>query len=96
MEWIVGPGSNEVDIGYVPLMRAYSSQSVSWEPNLEMPISQEMFNISSITWDKEISLSTATQEIEKAMYPFKKVNIMYAINIRKSERLYDKHYLPYM
>lgn len=74
MEWIVGPGSNEVDIGYVPLMRAYSYPSVPWKPEFkELPYDDELFNISSVTWDEEIPLSVGIQEIERTMYPFKQV-----------------------
>lgn len=76
MEWITGQGSNEVDIGYVPLMRAFSSASVPWQPDLLSSYEphQEMFNYSSVIWDYELSMSRAAQEIEKFMYPFKKVD----------------------
>ena len=75
MEWITGQGSNEVDIGYVPLMELFSSESVPWEPDLLSYYNkhQQKFNISSAVWDYEISMSTAAQEIEKFMYPFKQV-----------------------
>ncbi len=65
MEWIVGKGGNEVDIGYVPLMRAYSTQSNS---NLDHTDHDK-----DLSWNQEISLNEASQIIEKKMYPFKEV-----------------------
>lgn len=74
MEWITGHGSNEVDIGYVPLMRVSSLPSLPWEPDFSSSSHhQEKFNYSSIVWDQEIPMSRARQEIEGLMYPFKKV-----------------------
>lgn len=73
MEWITGVGSNEVDIGYVPLMRVFSSSpSIPWEAQLQFD-SNDTFNDSSIVWDQEISKEEAMQGIEETMYPFKKV-----------------------
>ena len=75
MEWIIGQGSNEVDIGYVPLMKLSSSSSVIWEYNLEPPVDtfENVYDNSIITWDEEIAYSAAIQEIEQIFYPFKKV-----------------------
>ena len=84
MEWIIGQGSNEVDIGYVPLMKLFSSSSVLWEPTLDLP-SEDVFDYSNMTWDEEIALSTSTQEIERFFYPFKKVRS--TIKILKASKL---------
>lgn len=74
MEWITGAGSNEVDIGYMPLMRVFStSPSVPWGNDSHS--SKESFDDSSIVWDHEISLGEAVQEIEQTMYRFKKASI---------------------
>ena len=75
MEWITGEGSNEVDIGYVPLMEAFLSSSLPWEPDIlsSYKVHQERFNYSSVIWKQELSMSFVTREIEKTMYPFKKV-----------------------
>ena len=82
MEWITGGGSNEVDIGYVPLMTIFStSPSVLWES--ESYSSNESFDDSSIIWDHEISVGQAVQEIEQTLYPFKKVSFC-ATNLRET------------
>lgn len=79
MEWITGGGSNEVDIGYVPLLRVFSSSpSVPWRSDHEFQL--ETFNDSSIVWDQEISTSDVMQEIEQTMYPFRKVSNAMQIN----------------
>ena len=72
MEWMIGEGSNEVDIGYVPLMKLFSYSSMLWEPTLESP-SGDVHDYFDKTWDEEIAFSTATQEIERLFYPFKQV-----------------------
>ena len=72
MEWIIGKGSNEVDIGYVPLMKLYSPSSVLWEENMRTPPNNDSDYL-DINWDEEITLPVAMQEIEKEFYPFKKV-----------------------
>ena len=80
MEWITGIGSNEVDIGYVPLMQIVSLSSshpwVSQPEHLRMETDQESFNDSSIVWDQEIPITKATRKIEQTMYPFKTVSFI--------------------
>lgn len=79
MEWIVGPGSNEVDIGYMPLLRVVSSSSIAWKSELELPSSliddhyQHHTNV-DISWNEEITEKDALHRLEKTMYPFKKVH----------------------
>lgn len=77
MEWITGLGSNEVDIGFVPLMRVFSaSSSMLWKSDVQessLGSDVETFNASSIAWDQEIPMNQVTTGIEQTMYPFKKV-----------------------
>ena len=75
MEWTTGPNSNEVDIGFMPLLRVVSTQpSVPWEPDTERPVIDIPFNESAITWDQQISLQEAKVILERTFYPFKKVS----------------------
>jgi hypothetical protein len=70
MEWITGGGSNEVDIGYVPLMRVFSqTPSILWQSEDNDTALED----SGIVWDHEISTSEAKGMVEQTMYPFKKV-----------------------
>ena len=76
MEWIVGPGSNEVDIGYVPLMRIFSFPSFPWKSDIQsssFDINKDTFDPSTIVWNQELSIREVTREIEKTFYPFKQV-----------------------
>ena len=75
MEWSTGPDSNEVDIGFMPLLRVVSTQpSFAWEPDKEKPVVDAPFNDSKYTWDEEIPLEEAKAILERAFYPFKKVS----------------------
>ena len=75
MEWTTGPDSNEVDIGFMPLMRVVSTEpSFPWDPDTERPVVDVPFNESSITWDEEIPLQKAKVILERTLYPFKKVS----------------------
>lgn len=76
MEWITGARSNEVDIGYVPLMRVFSASP----SKCDNQSSNETYNVSSIAWNQEISMHEALQEIERTMYPFKKVSTHYKLS----------------
>ena len=75
MEWTTGPDSNEVDIGFMPLMRVVSTEpSFPWDPDTERPVVDVTFNESSITWDEQIPLQEAKVILERTFYPFKKVS----------------------
>ena len=75
MEWTTGPDSNEVDIGFMPLMRVVSTEpSFPWDPDTERPVVDVPFNESSITWDQAIPLQEAQVILERTFYPFKKVS----------------------
>lgn len=75
MEWMTGPDSNEVDIGFVPLLRVVSTQpSFAWEPDTEKPVVDILFNDSGMTWDQQISHEEAKVILERTFYPFKKVS----------------------
>lgn len=77
MEWVTGPGSNEVDIGYVPEMRLYSSQpSQPWEVESAVNTTDEGVDPDSLAWDQEVSLEQARLTLEKVLYPFKTVHYL--------------------
>ena len=79
MEWITGVGSNEVDIGYVPLMQIFSlSSSVPWDSDSDKSFNfnEVKFNESAMAWDQEMTRGDVVKEIERTMYPFKKVRII--------------------
>ena len=77
MEWISGPGANEVDIGYMPKMRLVGSATLPWM--METDISEDMLENNyqppevDMTWKFEISEKDALRKLEVLMYPFKKV-----------------------
>ena len=74
MEWMTGVDSNEVDIGFVPLLRVVSTQpSFAWEPETERPVVDIPFNDSDMSWDEEIPVQEAEVILERTFYPFKKV-----------------------
>ena len=78
MEWIAGPGSNEVDIGFMPLMRAVSSTSTLWKPEIEVSTAkfdEEEGHDVDISWREEITEGDSLLRLERAMYPFKKVSV---------------------
>ena len=77
MEWIVSSDDiegekMEVDIGYIPSMKLYINQTTEGLP----------------TWEKEISFEEARADLDKILYPFKKIpylEIREAVETAKAE-----------
>ena len=74
MEWMTGVESNEVDIGFVPLMRVASTQPSFLDEGTEKPVEDVPFEDSHIHWDQQISVDEAKVNLERTLYPFKKVS----------------------
>ena len=75
MEWMTGAESNEVDIGFVPLMKVVSTQpSFPSQEGTEKPVEDIQFDDSHIHWDHQISIDEARLILERTFYPFKKVS----------------------
>ena len=102
MEWFIGKGNNEVDIGkhrtpslhiflghtmdfacdvvvlvlgYVPRLELRSPRPSSvMENGTELNTTEVDSDPDHMEWNEEISLEEAKSLLEKAMYPFKKVN----------------------
>ena len=74
MEWMTGAESNEVDIGFIPLMKVMSTQpSFTSQDDTEKPVEDIQFDDSDILWDQQISMDEARVILERTFYPFKKV-----------------------
>ena len=74
MEWMTGAESNEVDIGFIPLMKVMSTQpSFTSQDDTEKPVEDIQFDDSDILWDQQISMDEARVILETTFYPFKKV-----------------------
>ncbi len=77
MEWISGPGSNEVDIGFMSKMKLVGSPTVPFEEESNIPdiLLQDNYEPTMIdlAWDSEISEQEALRKLEVILYPFKKV-----------------------
>uniref|UniRef100_A0A7N4PSU7 Selenoprotein N n=2 Tax=Sarcophilus harrisii TaxID=9305 RepID=A0A7N4PSU7_SARHA len=89
MEWLYGANEKsnmEVDIGYLPQMELESQgpsvPSVIQDENgnvidSRLPSGEPIqFMFEDIVWQRELSWEKATQQLEVAMYPFKKVTYL--------------------
>ena len=79
MEWIVSSDEiegekMEVDIGYTSSMRLHTNQTLE-----ELP-----------AWEKEISVENATMELERLLYPFKRIPYLEIRDAVETARVEDK------